>query len=127
MTDFDHSTISHWFLNLGPHGSQFHWGKPPRGEPRLGGIRHLEEVIDERTQQDPGFPETARNIALMALENESTNIVRRGIQVLAVVGREEDFPLIQRLLDHSEKKVAADARCFFVYKGMRSVKRKESK
>jgi hypothetical protein len=87
----------------------------------------LEEVIDERTQQDPAFPEKARDIALMALDNERTSTVRRGIQVLAVVGREEDLPLVQRLLNHPDKKVAADARCFFVYKGMRSVKRKESK
>jgi hypothetical protein len=109
-------TISHWFLTLGPHGgSKFRW---TRGG-IFSSIDGLHRVVEKLAETDPAFPEKARRIALKAIEWGSPGIIRRAIQVLAVVGESADFPVVTRFLQHADERVAADARCFFFEGGIK--------
>jgi hypothetical protein len=109
-------TISHWFYRKGPHGnSDFKWTRSGI----YSSIDHLHRAIGEIAADNAGFPEGARRIALHALESDNPAHVRRGIQVLAVVGMEADYPAVKSLLEHTDTHVAADARCFFFERGIK--------
>jgi hypothetical protein len=109
-------TVSHWFFRKGPHGNtDFKWTRSGI----YSSIDHLHRVISERTVDNAGFPEHARRVALQALMSENPAHVRRGIQVLAVVGETTDYPSVKRLLDHPDAHVTADARCFFFERGVK--------
>jgi hypothetical protein len=109
-------TVWYWFLRRGPHGSsRFRWTR--------GGIHSdidlLHRVIREWSETDSAFPEKARGIALEAIESGSPEMIRRAIQVLAVVGESADFPVVKRFLQHADERIAADARCFFFERGIK--------
>ncbi len=104
--------VWHWFLFNGPHGEGFTWHNALPFTPR--GIESLAKFIDERTQVDAAFPEKARAVALQALDMEDAVMQRTAIQVLCVVGSEEDMERVQRLLEHPDEDVIKDARtCLF--------------
>jgi hypothetical protein len=100
----------HWFVKRGPHGSSFTWGQT-KGEP-LGyvGVEHLQQIVDEQTRQNASFPERARSVVNSALNSKSPEMLRRAIQVAAVVGADTELKVVARLTGHEDNSVAADAR-----------------
>jgi hypothetical protein len=91
-----------WFILNGPHGECFSWPKD---------LDRLREFIAEHTDEDSGFPDKARRVAVRALQLNDPVLIRTGLQVLAVVGGNDDVPTILKMLDHGDESVAKDARC----------------
>ncbi|WP_136525374.1 hypothetical protein [Geomonas ferrireducens] len=106
-----------WFLHRGPHGSYFTWGQSRKSPPGYVGLEHLKTVIADFEDTEPGFSSRARNIAKSALNSIYPDIVRRGIQIISVVGNAEDFKDINELTVSSDPTVKADAKaCVFELK-----------
>ena len=99
-----------WFILNGPHGERFSW---PRD------LDRLREFIAEHTDEDSGFPDKARRVALRALQLDDPVLIRTGLQVLAIVAGEDDLPPILKLRDHGNECVAKDARCCLFEHGVR--------
>lgn len=106
-----------WLVKRGPHGTSFTWGQA-RNEPAgYVGICHLEEIAAERTESVPDFVERARSMVSVAVTSEVSELVRRAIQVAAVVGGKEELQLILRLTEHDDPEIAAEAKaCSFYMK-----------
>ena len=96
-----------WFLRNGPHGSSFNWGQDLPG---YNALKHLREIVSERNTVDPQFSIKARKIALEALQSEDINLVRRAIQVLCVVGSDDEVRLLHSFTSHADQAVAKDAK-----------------
>src|SRR5437868_6423422 len=92
----------YWFMCRGPHGPTFTWGVSHQGPPGYVGLELLRKVIDERTALEADFPERLRAIARAAVGSSDAEVVRRSLQVLAVVGHMEDIPLIEGLVTHAK-------------------------
>jgi len=99
-----------WFILNGPHGERFEWHAD---------LGRLREFISEHSDADAAFLEKARSVALRALELDDPVLVRTGLQVLAVVGREDDLPAIMKLRGNTDEAVAKDARCCLFEHGVR--------
>lgn len=112
-----------WFLFRGPHGSYFTWGQTRQNPPGYVGLEHLKSVVAELEQRDPGFSIHVRNIATAGITSIDSDIVRRGIQIIAVVGEPADVKAINDLRVHADPSVAADAKaCLFELKHRLQVK-----
>ena len=109
------STIWQWLVLRGPHGPDFTWSQTKREPPGYVGVEHLENIIAAQTEGDPLRPSAVRCVARMALRSNSSNILRRGIQVLAIVGDASDKQDIAQYVSHSDAAVAADARAANFY------------
>jgi hypothetical protein len=113
--------VWHWFLCNGPHGEQFKWHKSsvaPRD------IDSLREFIAEITEEDSDFPSKARDVALKALENDDAIVIRTGIQVLAILGTDDDLIIIKNFLTHSDENVVKDARCCLFERGFKQASKR---
>jgi hypothetical protein len=99
-----------WFLLNGPHGDSFSWGQTKHNPPGYVGVDHLKRIVSERTELDPDFPAKALSVVVAALASTDPNILRRAIQVTAVVGTLDELDRIKRLSKHELESVAADAR-----------------
>jgi hypothetical protein len=109
-----------WFILNGPHGERFQWeqfGNLPRD------IEYLRQFIDERTASDPMFPQKARLVALKALESYDAVLVRTAIQVLTVLGTDEDMELIEGYLVSEDEEIIKDARCALFERGIKLKRR----
>lgn len=109
-----------WFILNGPHGERFKWerfGELPRD------IEYLQQFIDERTMSDPDFLVRARQIALKALESDNSIFLRTAIQVLTVIGTDEDMTKISDYVGSENPDVAKDAKCSLFERGIK-IKRK---
>lgn len=84
-----------WLLLRGPHGRCFGWERKGPGTYRA--IEHLREIVVRWAEEEPEFPEKARQVAREAIEHEDSDIVRRGIQVLSVVGSDADLVAVSVL------------------------------
>ena len=83
-----------WFVTRGPHGSDFTWAQ---------------------TKSSPLG--RARSVALAALRSPHPELVRRGLQVLGVVGTGVDLESVKPLAASQDPAVAADAKaCIFQLK-----------
>ena len=103
-----------WLLNRGPHGPDFTWSQSKSSPPGYVGSVHLEEVVAREEQANPGFSVRARSVALAALGSAHPEHVRRGLQVLGVVGGHADLNAAKLLTDSPNSAVAGDARaCVF--------------
>ena len=110
-----------WFILNGPHGERFQWeryGELPRD------IEYLRKFIDERAVSDPMFPQKARLVALKALESNHPVLVRTSIQVLTVLGTEEDMENIKAFLEAEDEEIAKDARCSLFERGIKVKRRR---
>jgi hypothetical protein len=106
-----------WFVLNGPHGERFSWHREvPRARRN---VELLAKVIEERERANPGFAARARSVALEALELSDVILIRTGIQVLAVVGTDEDMESIKQFAHHSESAVGIDARCCLFERGIK--------
>ncbi len=108
----------HWFVNRGPHGSSFTWHNEV---PRYSALAGLKTYISELAEADPSFPENLRQIALDALDMDSTDLIRRAIQVLAVVGSDSDLDRLRTLADHPVNAVRKDARAALFERGIKRI------
>jgi hypothetical protein len=106
-----------WFILNGPHGERFAWHKESPVVPR--DLDLLRQFISERTQGDSEFPAKARRVALRALELHDTVLIRTGIQVLTVLGQDDDLTRVRALRQHPDSDVAKDARCCLFERGLR--------
>lgn len=113
--------IWRWFILNGPHGERFQWerfGDLPRD------IEYLRKFIDERTEADPMFSENARLIALKALGSDNSVLIRTSIQVLAVLGTDEEMEVIKGYLNSEDDNIAKDARCSLFERGIKVKQRR---
>jgi len=109
-----------WFILNGPHRERFQWesfSDLPRD------IEYLKDFIDERAASNTFFPEKARLVALQALESDNAILVRTAIQVLTVLGTDDDMNIIKEYLTSENVDIAKDAKCSLFERGIK-VKRK---
>jgi len=110
-------SVWHWFVCNGPHGARFQWHRDSASHFR--DVDLLREFISEREVANPGFSEKARLTAIEALDSEDAVLVATGIQVLAVVGTEDDVRLIQKTANHRNEDVKKHARCALYERGVK--------
>jgi hypothetical protein len=99
-----------WFVFNGPHGQRFSWDRYT--------IDLLRDFIQERDASSPGFVDSARAVALKAIKLPDVVMIRTAIQVLCVVGTDEDLEVIKPLLKHATEEIRVDARCCFFERGI---------
>lgn len=109
--------VWHWFLFNGPHGQSFSWGATRNHPPGYIGLEHLKEIIAERSDADPSFIARAHAIAINSLGSVYPSLVRRAIQIIAVVGDVSDIEKIKALTTSENDLIKADAKaCIFELK-----------
>lgn len=109
-----------WLLFRGPHGSGFTWSQTRNEPPGYVGLEHLSRVVAERSENDADFEKEALIAARTSLSSTFPDIVRRGIQVIAVIGDESDEPTIKVLTRNENELIKADAKaCSFELKQRR--------
>jgi hypothetical protein len=99
-----------WFLERGPHGPDFTFAVSRSGPPGFRGIDLLRKIIDERCHMDPQFVSRALTVARAAVGSENSELLRRAVQVLSVVGAVEDLASVESLATHPDPHVANDAK-----------------
>jgi hypothetical protein len=104
-----------WFVLNGPHGRDFSWGQTRREPPGYVGVEHLERIVAEMAESDSSFLIRAREVVLKAFGSMDLDVLRRAIQVAAVVGGDVELERVTILTTHKSKVVAADARASVFY------------
>ncbi|MDN7585642.1 hypothetical protein [Burkholderia seminalis] len=104
-----------WLATRGPHGNSFTWGQTRREPPGYVGVDHLREIVEEFSQTIPDFSERAHAVVRTALASEQPDLVRRAIQIAAVIGGPSEMHVIQQLVVSPRAEVAADARACVFY------------
>jgi|SRR5687768_1062869 hypothetical protein len=115
-----------WLVLRGPHGEAFTWAQTKNQAPGYVGVEHLEQIVTERQDADPTFRSRARDVAKMALSSTDIGLLRRGIQVAAVVGAEAELRRVVSLANHENVAVVGDAKAGAFYL-KRRLKRGEQK
>jgi hypothetical protein len=106
-----------WLLFRGPHGSSFTWGQTRNEPPGYVGLEHLRQIVAEYSENNAEFGKRALIAARASLSSSFPDIVRRGIQVIAVIGDETDAPRIKSLTANENESIKADAKaCSFELK-----------
>lgn len=108
-----------WLMTRGPHGSLFEWGQNPGGPRDFRCLELLRTSIAEQTADDESFPSEVRSAALELLATADSDFIRRGLQVLSVVGNEWDDELVKSFLDHPDAIVRKDARASLFERGVK--------
>jgi hypothetical protein len=109
-----------WFILNGPHGERFKWerfGELPRD------IEYLRKFIDERTISDPEFSERARIVALKALKSHNVVLTKTAIQVLTVLGTDDDMNIVRDFVGCENTDIDKEAKCALFERGIK-IKRK---
>ncbi|HZQ53283.1 MAG TPA: hypothetical protein VFB14_13860 [Bryobacteraceae bacterium] len=104
-----------WLLFRGPHGPYFTWKQTKSNPPGYVGIEHLENEIAAIEQQDATFRDRLRAVLVAALSSTDPNVLRRAIQVAAVVGGKPELESIVRLTAHEAISVAGEAKAAAFY------------
>ncbi len=104
-----------WFVRNGPHGPSFTWRQTRKEPPGYVGVEHLESIIADHEEHDPGFRDRVKSVVQKALSSYDMNLLRRAIQVAAVVGDQTELQRLSELTRHESEKVAADARASAFY------------
>jgi hypothetical protein len=104
-----------WLALKGPHGDAFTWRQTKNEPAGYVGVEHLEQIVAERHESDPSFLTKARGVVSKALGSNDVGLLRRAIQVGAVVGADEELRLIQILRDHENARVVGDAKAAAFY------------
>jgi hypothetical protein len=106
-----------WLATRGPHGISFTWGQTRRAPPGYLGVDHLRRIVEELSQTIPDFKERACVIVRAVLTSEQPELVRRAIQIAAVIGGPSEIPVVRQFVNSPLAEVAADARaCVFYLK-----------
>jgi hypothetical protein len=104
-----------WLALNGPHGDGFTWAQTKNQPPGYVGVEHLERIVAQRHDADPSFRTRARDLVRMALVSTDVGLLRRAVQVAAVIGAETELHCIQALTEHEDEAVAADAKASAFY------------
>ena len=104
-----------WLALKGPHGDTFTWGQMKSEPPEYVGVEHLERIVLEKHGADSDFPTKARKLVNKALSATDVSLLRRAIQVGAVVGADDELRRIQSLTEHEDPAVVADAKAGAFY------------
>jgi hypothetical protein len=107
-----------WFLRRGPHGNRFSWSITNSDKsPGYVGLEHLKKVVAELADGDSEFNNNALSIARLALQSIYPDIIRRGIQIVAVLGNKSDLENIEALIKQENELIKEDAKaCSFELK-----------
>lgn len=111
-----------WFILNGPHGERFKWvqyNSLPKD------IEYLTKFIEQYSENIPDFKNKIRQIALLTLDRENIILIRTAIQVLTVVGNDDDMNLIQSFVIHNDSDIQKDAKCALFERGIK-IKKKTS-
>lgn len=116
--------IWRWLTQNGPHGPNFTWGQTRENPPGYVGVVHLAEIVSEKADADPTFRERAESVVRAALLSTDEQLLRRVIQVAALVGSDDILSKISALTAHENPLVAADARAsrFYLRERLKAVK-----
>jgi hypothetical protein len=106
-----------WLLRRGPHGATFTWHIGDA--PGYNALNHLREIVSEYDSESPGWSDRVRLLALEALDFEEDEIVRRAIQVLCVVGKDEDIERLKGFVKHPSPDVVKDAKACLFERGIK--------
>ena len=109
------SEVWSWLIENGPHGNDFTWSQTRKEPAGFVGVELLEQFASELADDGPDFWIDARQAASLAMRSRLAPLIRRGIQVAAVVGGRREFAQISELTGSEETKVAADARAAKFY------------
>jgi hypothetical protein len=104
-----------WLVMRGPHGDSFTWGQTRQNPPGYVGVDHLRRIVEEFSQTIPDFSERARVIVHAALTSDQPELVRRAIQIAAVIGGPSEIHAVRQLANSPQAEVAADARACVFY------------
>jgi hypothetical protein len=104
-----------WLVRNGPHGPDFTWNQTRKASPGYVGIEHLLNIVAEREQIDRNFRDRAKAVIQKALLSDDIDLLRRAIQVAAIVGDQAELRQISALTKHESEQVAADARASAFY------------
>jgi hypothetical protein len=108
-------SVWQWFVINGPHGPHFTWGQTRREPAGYVGLEHLREIVTERASADSEFVVNLRDVVRRALASENLQLLRRAIQVAAVVGGAIELERIVGLIKHTDQNVSTDARaCLYI-------------
>jgi formylglycine-generating enzyme required for sulfatase activity len=99
-----------WLALKGPQGDAFTWGQTKTEPAGYVGVEHLEQIVADRKEADPDFLRKALVVVRKALRSNDVSLLRRAVQVSAVVGTDEELRVIQTLRGHQDEKVANDAK-----------------
>lgn len=103
-----------WLVERGPHGPSFSWGQTRAQPPGYVGIDHLREIAGNMATSIPGFEQRTRPVIRLAMQSSMPDLVRRAVQVAAVVGGEDELREVKQLVESANQEVASDARaCVF--------------
>lgn len=104
-----------WFLKRGPHGPDFTWGQTRREPSGYVGLEHLQEIVEENAKSDPSFLTKARSVVALALSSKEPLIIRRAIQVAAVLGSQGELEAVSQFTKSENEAIAADAKASVFY------------
>ena len=106
-----------WFILNGPHGERFKWvqyKQLPKD------IEYLNKLIEEYAENIPDFKNKIRQIALVTLRRKNEILIRTAIQVLTIVGTDDDMNLIQPFISSENKDIQNDAKCALFERGIKT-------
>jgi hypothetical protein len=109
-----------WFILNGPHGERFQWKR--YGELSRD-IETLEKFIDERSTDDVEFKNKIRDISLSSLSKDNDILIRTAIQVLTIVGDEDDMQIVGNFVNDENTDIKNDAKCALFERGLKIKKR----
>jgi hypothetical protein len=112
-----------WFILNGPHGERFKWNRNT-SLPEEKDIQFLDNFIEERAGSDSEFKSKIRDIALLVLERGNPILIRTAIQVLTIVGSDEDMSLIQQFVESDNIDIQNDAKCALFERGIKIIKKR---
>src|SRR5215467_10177712 len=87
-----------WLVLTGPHGPNFSWSQTRREPPGYVGIEHLQRIVGEMAESDSSFSQRVKIATRKALLSDDVNLLRRAIQVAAVVGDKAELQRISALI-----------------------------
>ena len=113
-----------WLLNNGPHGYDFTWSQTKQEPPGYVGIEHLEEIVKEKSENNPAFKGRVAKVINLALKSRNTNILIRAIQVGSVIGTEHELKTISALSTHENPSVINNAKAgsFYLKKRLKEIR-----
>ena len=109
------TSVWHWFVCNGPHGERFTWHR----EHGMRDIDLLAKVIDERETANTGFREKSRLTALESLQGDDPILILTAIQVLTIVGSDEDIRSLKSFLSHADARIPANVRSASFERGIK--------
>jgi hypothetical protein len=104
-----------WLIRNGPHGPRFTWNQTRKAPPGHVGVEHLQSIVAGKEEIESDFRVRAKTVIRKALLSDDVNLLRRAIQVAAVVGDEAELREISALTKHESEQVVADAQASAFY------------